>query len=97
MELQHNAEVVKLGGELTVHDVEAAAEALRAIVADVPEHLTVDVAGLTSLDAAGAQLLVATARSSAAGVTFVSWSDPALDLLHKAGLDEHLVGASELS
>ena len=56
-----------LEGELTIYGAAELQARLIAALADAPEGLDIDLAGVTDIDSAGVQLLMATHRTALAG------------------------------
>ena len=56
-----------LEGELTIYGAAELQARLIAALADAPEGLDIDLAGVTDIDSAGVQLLMATQRTALAG------------------------------
>lgn len=80
---------IRLVGEATVHDVVTVWQRL----IDATTHregLTLDLGGLTSLDTAGAQLLLATRRSGAVARVH-SCPDPIRGFLESIGVAEQVL------
>ena len=75
--------VLVLEGELTIYGAAELQTRLIAALADAPEGLEIDLSGVTELDSAGVQLLMAThraARASDRTVTLCAPSDAVRDV-----------------
>ncbi len=73
-----------LEGELTIYGAAELQARLLAALADAPGGLDIDLSGVTELDSAGVQLLMATRRAALASgrtVTLCAPSDAARDVL----------------
>jgi ABC-type transporter Mla MlaB component len=81
-----------LVGEATVYTVaDLHGQLCRHGLAGVATKVTVDLSGLTNLDIAGAQILIALRRTLGhARVDFTGCPEQHVTLLHRSGLEPHL-------
>lgn len=64
-----SAATLALEGDLTIYRAAEVAQSLRQALAGNPKGLTLDLAGVTEIDSAGAQLLLAARRAAIAANT----------------------------
>ncbi|MDP9900946.1 STAS domain-containing protein [Variovorax ginsengisoli] len=67
---------IDLEGELTIYGAAPLQARLLAALADAPEGLDIDLAGVTEIDSAGVQLLMATRRAALATGSSVTLCAP---------------------
>jgi anti-sigma B factor antagonist len=77
------AKALALDGELTIYHAAELRQTLLAALADAPEGLAIDLAGVTEIDSAGVQLLMASKRAANASgrpLTLADHSAPVLEV-----------------
>ena len=82
-----------LEGELTIYGAAELQARLVAALADAPEGLDIDLAGVTDIDSAGVQLLLATKKSLQArerDLQLIAPSEAVLEVLDFLDLSDHL-------